>query len=165
MLSSHLACVQGNDIRKGLVLKSIENNHTHVVLIGASIGKVWNLSTLPERMNNNSYFFEYVNGGGWNKSARLKEITSRQRKKPDVIIIKQCAAYFPGDIELYKKLMKQWIVECCNAHIIPVLCTIIPVTRFHSFTSIPRHALRIRNPFKDGNPFRHLRAKTIFQFN
>ena len=146
-------------------MRSRENNRTHIILIGASIGKAWNLSALPERMNDSSYFFEYVHGGGWDKSARLKEITSRQRRKPDVVIIKQCAAYFPGDIELYKRLMKQWIVECREAGIIPVPSTVVPVTRLHSFTSIPRHGLRRRHPFKDGNPFRHWRAKAVFEFN
>ena len=146
-------------------MNSKENNRIHITLIGASIGKAWNLSALPGRMNDDRYFFEYVNGGGWDKSAGLKEIVSRQRGKPDAIIIKQCSAYFPGDVELYKGLMKQWVVECRGANIIPILCTVIPVTRLHSFTSIPRHILRGRHPFKDGNPFRQLRAEEVFKFN
>jgi hypothetical protein len=43
--------------------------------------------------------------------------------------------------------------------------SVIPVARVHSFTSIPRHLLRARHPFKDGNPFLPLRARAIFQFN
>ena len=35
----------------------------HVILIGASIGQAWRISSLPLRIDNFDYSFEYVHGG------------------------------------------------------------------------------------------------------
>jgi hypothetical protein len=136
-----------------------------VALIGASIGRAWNLPVLPERMNDCTYCFEYIHGGGWDKTARLREVLSRRDGKPDVIVIKQCAAYFPGDLQLYRKLLQQWITDCRQAGTIPKPCTVVPVTRSHSYKSVVSSVIKCRYPLTDKNPFRHRRNRSLLEYN
>ena len=49
-----------------------------IVLLGASIGKSWNIPSLSGRIKDNRYVFEYIHGGGSDKSKKLKEIIPRQ---------------------------------------------------------------------------------------
>jgi len=136
-----------------------------IVLLGASIGSAWNISLLPERINNFDYVFEYIDGGSFDKSDKLKEIISRKENKPDAIFIKECAAYFPGDLELYKSLMKQWIRECQKENVIPIPTTVVPVTRLHSIKKFLIDIVKRRNPLKYGNPFKNKRNEEILEFN
>jgi lysophospholipase L1-like esterase len=52
--------------------------------------------------------------------------------KPDVIILKECAAYFPGDLEKYKEIIQQMVKRCEDSNVKPVLATVVPVTKEHS---------------------------------
>jgi hypothetical protein len=137
----------------------------HVVLLGASVGREWNISSLPERMNNKDYDFEYVGFSGFDKSDVLNEIISREDGKPDIVILKECAAYFPGDFGHYKNLMNEWVTKCRKKGIIPVPTTIVPVTRLHSFKKFMIDIVKGRNPFKQGNPLEHKRNQTILAYN
>ena len=136
-----------------------------IILLGASIGRAWNISGLPERIGNHDYIFEYVDGGGFDKSMKLKEILTRRENKPDAIFLKECAAYFPGDFDKYKSLMKQWINDCNNADVIPIPTTVVPVTKLHSLKKFGIDILKLRNPFKLGNPFKNKRQKAILEYN
>ena len=137
----------------------------HVLLLGASIGKAWNIPSLDERNHTNDFTFEYIHGGGFDKSKSLKSILSRRKKKPDAIFIKECAAWFPGDLQHYKSLMKQWITECHEANVIPIPTTVVPVTRLHSLKKFMIDILKGRNPFKSGSPFRNSRNRAILEYN
>ena len=88
----------------------MEMDRKHVVLLGASVGREWNITSLPERLNNQNYAFEYVGFSGFDKSEALKEIFTREENKPDIVILKECAAYFPGDFEHYKSLPEDKLV-------------------------------------------------------
>lgn len=136
-----------------------------IVLLGASIGKSWSIPSLSGRIKNNRYIFEYIHGGGFDKSKKLRETISHGENKPDAIFLKQCAAYFPSDLKLYKNLMKQWIKECLESGIIPIPTTVVPVTRLHSFKQFLIDILRRRNPFRFGNLFKNWRNKAILEFN
>jgi hypothetical protein len=146
-------------------LNDMGNRPRHVSLLGASIGMRWNIASLPERINNSDYDFEYVGSGVFDKSETLKRIVERKDHRPDAIFIKECAAYFPGPLEKYKKWMKQWINECQNASIIPIPATVVPVTRLHSFKLILIDLIRGRNPIHSGNPFCHPRNTAIITYN
>jgi len=118
-----------------------------VLLLGASIGKGWNFPKWPERMKKDGYVFEFVAFYSFDKSKAIDEILIRPKrkfyftksfirnifkqspKKPNVIIIKECAAYFPGNLEEYKILVKRWIAQCIEANIKPILATTIPITK------------------------------------
>ena len=99
-----------------------------VVLVGASVGRAWDFPSLPKRMGRDDYIFEYKGKFSFDKSSVLDELLNRSEKKPDVIIIKECAAYFPGDIEKYKKIIKKQVAKIKSHDIVPILATTVPVT-------------------------------------
>jgi hypothetical protein len=136
-----------------------------VLLLGASVGKSWKLPLLPQRIDNSDYAFEYQMCAQFDKSECLKDILSSEENKPDVVFLKECAAYFPGDMESYKKLMMRWITECLDSDVIPIPATVVPVTRLHSVKKIFIDLLRGRKPFRQGNPFKYLRNKAILEYN
>jgi len=109
------------------------NNPRHVVLLGASVGKAWNIQQLSERLDNYEYVFEYVGVYQFDKSKGLHEQLKRMDNKPDAIFIKECAAYFPSDITLEnaRLLMERWIKQCQEKGIVPIPATIVPVTHTH----------------------------------
>jgi len=137
----------------------------HITLVGASIGRAWNFFSLAERLRRDDYIFEFVDTGSFDKTLWIKEILARPQNKPDVIIIKECAAYFPGDFSRQKSLVEEWMKECHEANVLPVLATVIPVTRLHSFKKILIDIVKLRNPLKYGNPFRQKRNKAILEYN
>lgn len=151
--------------RKDIDPKNDIKTQRHVVLLGASLGIAWNISSLSERINNSDYVFEYVRSLGFDKSNTLNNILLRRENKPHAILIKECAAYFPGDLDQYKNLMKQWIEECQEQDVVPVPVTVVPVTRLHSFKKILIDIVKVRNPLKEGNPFKNNRNKAILEYN
>jgi hypothetical protein len=156
----------GNSTEEGYpALNQTQKDVKRIVLIGASIGRDWNISSLPERIKDFDYVFEYVDVSGFDKSRELKEVLSRPENRPNAIFLKECAAYFPGDFELYKSLMKQWISSCLDAGVVPIPVTVVPVTRLHSFKKFGIDIVRLRNPFKTGSPFQHKEQKAILQYN
>ncbi len=107
----------------------------HVVLLGASVGHAWNIDALPDRIkpsassSSQSYRFEFVGEYAFDKTEALNKILKRKQNKPDVILIKECAAYFPGDLPHYQELVKGWVRECKKSGVVPVLTTVVPVTK------------------------------------
>jgi len=100
----------------------------HVVLLGASVGQAWKIEALPDRVAAaQGYRFEYVGEYAFDKTEALMKILQRKQNKPDAILIKECAAYFPGDLGQYQELMKGWIKECRKAGVVPVPTTVVPV--------------------------------------
>lgn len=143
-----------------------QNQPKRVLLLGASVGKHWQLISINERVSNYDFSFEYIHGGSeFNKSKKLKEILSRTSNKPDAILLKECAAYFPGDMDEYRRLMRLWIEECQANDIIPIPTTVVPVTRLHPFKKFLIDIMKRRNPFKYGNPFQSKRNKSILEYN
>lgn len=163
--SSRSPELKGHGDWKSVDSCDVGKREKYIVLLGASIGRGWDISSLPERINNSNYVIEYIHGGSFDKSDRLREIISRLENKPDAIFIKECAAYFAGDLKLYKSLMKQWIKECYEAEVIPIPTTVVPVTRLHSFKKFLIDIVKGRNPFKHGNPFNNRRNNTLLEFN
>ena len=116
----------------------------HIVLLGASVGKAWNIESLPNRITKSSssplppdalrltvvpYRFEYVGKYQFDKTDSLQEILKRKENKPDAIFLKECAAYFPGDLPKYQELMKGWVTQCKQAGVIPIPTTVVPMIR------------------------------------
>lgn len=118
-----------------------------IILIGASVGKAWNLPEYPQRVNDTSHIFESLVVYQYDKTGALEEILMRPKRKfrltlsyvkgffqpspqvPKIIIIKECSSYFPGDSSLYKEFVKSWVKRIRDAHIQVILTTIVPVTR------------------------------------
>ena len=138
-----IGCNMSNDnAKKGQIM----GNKKRIILLGASVGKAWNLKEFPLRMKPDQYEFESIAFYEYDKTEALEEILIRPKRKfrltksyikgffapspqrPDVIIIKECAAYFPGDFITYTELMKKWAKRIRNANIEVVLATVVPVT-------------------------------------
>jgi hypothetical protein len=139
-------------------------NPKRVVLLGASIGRAWNIPQLPDRLEHSGYVFEY-HGSSFDKTDKLKLALYGEDNKPDAVIIKECAAYFPGDMEHYKSKMKEWIAECQENDVIPIPATVVPVTRLHSYKVFAGYLLKGRNPLEYGSPFKPNRNNSICEFN
>lgn len=100
-----------------------------VVLVGASVGRAWVLPGLPRRVHETGFEFEYVGKYKFDKSEEIEALLARESDRPDGIIIKECAAFFPGDTTRYRDLVKLWVERCRAARVTPILATIVPVTR------------------------------------
>ena len=143
-----------------------KSSSKRIVLLGASVGRYWQIDLINRRVNINNFIFEYVHGGsGFDKSKRLHEVLSRISDKPDAIFLKECAAYFPGNLSEYKDLMIKWIKNCEQHDIIPIPTTVVPVTRLHSIKKFFIDIVKRRNPFKFGSPLQNTRNKSILKYN
>lgn len=103
----------------------------YIILVGASVGKEWGFDRLNERMA--------VDSGVVLGSRTIYEFD----KRPEIdaiinlpvpvkaVIIKECAAYFPRDIQDSKENIKSWIDTLRARGIIPVVATTVPVTKAH----------------------------------
>jgi len=120
-----------------------------VVLIGASIGQEWNLPGLPKRLHLTGYKFEALQEWEYDKSKRLEETLMRPERKfhltasyfkgffkespkpADIVVLKECSSYFPGDTSFEKKkeMMINWVREVKAKKIRAVVATVVPVTR------------------------------------
>ncbi len=127
-----------------------EFNKKKILLIGASVGKEWELPQFPARVKLNGYEFESIAAYQYDKTEALQEVLMRPKRKfrltqsyltgffkpapqlPIVIILKECAAYFPGDMGSYQSLVKGWVGQIRGAQIGVVLSTVVPVTKNHA---------------------------------
>mgnify|MGYP005846755099 FL=1 len=116
----------------------------HIILLGASVGNVWNIASLPDRLIKggsfplpgdpsrlaaSQYLFEFVGEYRFDKTEALQQILKRKENKPDAIFLKECAAYFPGDLSKYQELMESWIRQCKESKVIPIPTTVVPVIK------------------------------------
>lgn len=122
----------------------------HVVLIGASIGQAWQLAKWPDREAVPQFTAESVAAWQFDKSEVLEETLMRPAmrfrftrtyvsslfqpapKHPDIIILKECSSYFPGDVDIYMQRIREWVCRIRTHNVVPVLATVVPVTRARS---------------------------------
>lgn len=103
----------------------------YVVLVGASVGKSWNLNELHLRKNTkNNIYFGYRGKYDFDKSDVIHSLISNELK-PNAVIIKECAKYFPRDIDSSLKLVDEWVASLKSNGIVPILATVVPVTSEH----------------------------------
>jgi len=120
-----------------------------VVLVGASIGQAWDLPGLPSRMRSVGYEFEALQEWQYDKSDMLDEVLMRPKRKfhltrtylkgflkpapepADVIVLKECSAYFPGSIPIQRQreMVEQWVHEISGKNMKVILATAVPVTK------------------------------------
>ncbi|MEW6279254.1 MAG: SGNH/GDSL hydrolase family protein [Candidatus Eremiobacterota bacterium] len=98
-----------------------------VLLIGASVGESWDFPGLPARTGLKGFTLSYEGLYDFDKSPALGT-SLRSRPRPDAVILKECAAYFPGDQAAYQRLVKGWVAQCRQAGVVPILTTVCPVT-------------------------------------
>jgi len=104
-----------------------EQRPKYAILVGASVGKAWNLPSLSERTGTDEFVFGYRGKYGYDKGEVLEQ-TAKAKIKPDIVIIKECAAYFPKELEPIREKLPQWVDLLASHGITPVLATCAPVT-------------------------------------
>lgn len=119
----------------------------HIVLIGASIGQAWNLAEWPTRARVNGMTAESVPVWQFDKTEAVDEVVMRPARKfrptrtylkslfqspprkPDIVILKECSSYFPGDLAVYQRKIQNWVNKLRAKHVNVILATVVPVTQ------------------------------------
>jgi len=98
----------------------------NIVYIEASTVNRWKLDKLEERTGNNNYRFDIKRKYDFDKSELVNDAATSVNPKPDMIILQECAVYFPGDLQAYKDMYEDWIEKIRDNDITPVLATTVP---------------------------------------
>ena len=98
-----------------------------IALIGASIARGWQLDGFAARTGRSDVAVEYVGEYGFDKSKSLAAVLARAGGRPDVVILKECGAYFPGDQAAYEAMIRRWVDALRAAGVVPVVATVGPV--------------------------------------
>jgi hypothetical protein len=105
-----------------------EKYSKYIVLVGASVGKSWDLNALVSRNNDINAFVGYRGYYKFDKKCIIMDLIQAQIK-PDAIIIKECAAYFPRENKSSLAMIEDWVELIIKSGILPLLSTVIPVTK------------------------------------
>ena len=98
-----------------------------IALVGASIARGWQLDAFAARTGRSDVVVEYVGEYGFDKSRALAAVLARAGDRPDVVILKECGAYFPGDQPAYEAMIRRWVDALRAAGVVPVVATVGPV--------------------------------------
>jgi hypothetical protein len=128
-----------------------------VVLVGASIGNNWHFDRIGERVPLPGYRFNYVGVYSFDKGPLIQKLVT-DPDKPDIVLIKECASYFPGDTEQYQRQFLSWVETLRAVGIQVVLVTTAPVAEPTDY--IPRAKIFVKRLI--GKP---LQLDSIKQFN
>lgn len=105
-----------------------EGGDKYYILIGASIGKSWNFNKLPGRLNlGDNIVFGNRTVYQFDKRKTVEEIVSLPFPVAGVIL-KECSAYFPRNLEESTKEMVLWGERLERKGIQPIFATTVPVT-------------------------------------
>jgi len=124
-------------------------DRTHVVFIGASIGQAWNLGQWSVRVNEPRFAVESLAEWQFDKTRAVEAVMRRPSMKfelsrtylksifqppakPDVVILKECSAYFPGPIATYQESIRRWTTRLEEQQIRVALATVVPVTAYRA---------------------------------
>ena len=134
-----------------------QDNNNYVVLIGASVGKKWDLPNLAQRKNIANICYGYRGIYEFDKGPIVNDLI-KSPIKPDIVIIKQCAQYFPRNTKKGLDKIQEWAKMLLDNDIQPVLATVVPVTEDHDLNkksgrmdSINAFNKEIRNFGKNNN--------------
>jgi hypothetical protein len=130
--------IRRSDIKGVLLYKPLkitvaprESGSKYVVLVGASVGKAWEFEKIPNRLSwKNDIVLGYRAKYEFDKNSDIHSLITMP-VPISAVIIKECAAYFPRDIEQSKKLIKEWVDLLTSHQITPILATVVPVTKEH----------------------------------
>ena len=99
----------------------------YIVLVGASVGKSWEFPKLGERIKiedhivlGNRTAYEFDKSTAINALIQLSIPVSG-------VIVKECSAYFPRDIDQSKEQIERWVSQIQSGNITPILATVVPV--------------------------------------
>ena len=140
-------CIAAGTIYRSSKLKgNTGSKTTHVTLIGASIGQGWQLAEWPTRAPAPGFTAEAIAAWQFDKTEAVEETLMRPATKfrltrtylksvfqpppkADIVILKECSAYFPGNLEVYKDSIRKWVRQIQASKLPVMLATVVPVTR------------------------------------
>jgi hypothetical protein len=128
-----------------------------VVLVGASIGKNWHFDRIGERVALPGYRFHYVGVYSFDKGSLIQKFVN-DPDKPDIVLIKECATYFPGDTEQYQHQFMSWIESLRAVDVQVVIVTTAPVAEPTEY--IPRAKIFVKRLIR-----KPTQLDSIVQFN
>ena len=107
------------------VTYSGELENAEIAFVCASVGSAWNINEHFPGLNI-AVYDEYQ----FDKGDMIRDLLAGSG--PDIMIIKECAAYFPPEeegtsMEAYRELIRGWVSLCRNKGVIPVLTTVVPI--------------------------------------
>lgn len=136
----------------GMVGARVEAGEQDVVVLGASISQGWALDGFQQRTGGAPYRVRAMLDYQFDKSGLVREIVAAERK-PRAVVIKECAAYFPGDLPWYRELVQGWTRTLAQAGVKPVLATVAPVTeklpRWMAVKQFVKRYVLLRDDFVD----------------
>lgn len=95
--------------------------HKRVLLLGASVGQAWRLQLV----------FTHLSALAAYQFDKTPLVERALAARPDGVIIKECAAYFPRS-QLGLDAVQAWVERLQGAGIATALATVVPVTREHA---------------------------------
>jgi hypothetical protein len=119
----------------------------HVALVGASIGQDWQLAGWPARVGAQHVSAESFAVWQFDKTPAIDELLLRPKRKfrltrtylaslfappppkADVVILKECSSYFPGDAGAQRVAFRAWQERLTESGARVVLATVVPVTQ------------------------------------
>lgn len=127
--------IKRTDLKGRLLYKKLKKEVTpkagrmkYVVLVGASVGKAWKFPQLTQRHDvGKDVVLSYRCKYDFDKSIELNNLLNAPFPVY-AIIIKECSAYFPRDLNASENQIKAWVNQIRSHSIIPVLATVVPVT-------------------------------------
>ena len=119
----------GEESAGPVVVYSGELENAEIVFICASVGLAWNIGDhFPDLSI--AVYDEYQ----FDKGDVIRSVLGSGR--PDIMIIKECAAYFPPEdhgtsMDAYKDLIRDWVNLLRGDGVMPVLATVVPVDPYN----------------------------------
>lgn len=113
---------------KTMTLVRSDADQRYIVLVGASIGRSWNLGDFNRRINDHNIIFSSRAHYDFDKTDTLMPLLNL-KVKPDAIIIKECADYFPRRHDESAAKLRRWVNQVKDSGIQPILATTVPVTQ------------------------------------
>ena len=106
------------------------NHTTFIAFVGASIGRDWGLEKFTIRGKLDKISIAYWPQYEFNKKEIIDYII-KFKIKPDIIIIKECAEYFPRDEKESVDIILSWVNLLEKNNIKTLIATTCPVTFEH----------------------------------
>lgn len=96
---------------------------SRVVLVGASVSEFWHVDVLYPCVTVEAHY-------SFDKTPVIEQVLARV-PRPDAVIVKQCAAYFPIPLEPRKEMVLGWLDQIRERGAVPIVATVVPVTAAH----------------------------------
>jgi len=100
-----------------------------IVYIEASTVNNWKLDGFATRTGIERYRFEVLREYDFDKSKLVDHVLAGGAPLPDAVIVQECSAYFPGDMQAYRRMYRAWLESLQSRGLLTVIATVVPPAR------------------------------------